>query len=181
MSFTVNVNGRAHTVDVERHAAAVGPARRARDDRHQIRLWHGAVRGLYSACRRHSHTILHHLDRQHRQFLDHDDRDRRLPRAQGSRKLGSMARFRNAATASRARSCPPRHCWRATRIRPMPTSTMPCPATSAVAGPILAFAKRSSRLRQAEGGSRMNTDHRPHLRRSFLQVGAATGGGLMQA
>jgi hypothetical protein len=50
----------------------------------------------------------------------------------------------NAATASRDRSCLPQRCWRATRIRAIPTSTERCPETSAAAGPMCAYVKQSS-------------------------------------
>src|SRR6266550_5778651 len=118
-------------------------------------------------------------------------RQRRAPR---SRRLGSSGRSFNAATASRARSCPLRRCSRATRIRRIPISTTRCPATSAAAGPICAFVKRSSRPRnRADREAEMILDHLASLaagadpspsandlsRRRFLQVGAVAGGGLM--
>ena len=132
-----------------RHAASLGVARRARHDRHQVRLRHGAVRRLHRACRRRRHPFLHHPDRQHRHLRDHDDRgDRRDGGGrQDPERPGSTARSFNAATASRARSCRLRRCSRATRIRPIPISTTRCPATSAAAAPMSAFAKRSSRPR----------------------------------
>src|SRR6266404_5679035 len=49
-------------------------------------------------------------------------RQRRAPR---SRTRGSTRWSFSAATASRARSCRPRRCWRAIRIRRMPTLTEP--------------------------------------------------------
>src|SRR5882724_5690746 len=66
--------------------------------------------------------------------------------APGSRKLGSIARSFNAVTASRARSCRPWRCLRATRIRRNLKSTTRWPATSAAAGPMCASVKQSSRL-----------------------------------
>src|ERR1700704_5723901 len=115
-------------------------------------------------------------------------RPRPAPR---SRRPGSTARSFNAATASRARSCRLRRCSRATRIRRIPTSTTRCPATSAAAAPMPAFAKRSSRPRsRAHREADMILDHplaaanrspSAHAlsRRGFLQAGAAAGGGLM--
>jgi hypothetical protein len=50
-----------------------------------------------------------------------------------------------------ARSCPLLRCWRATHIRRILTSIPRCPATSAAAGLICAFAKRSSRPRNRAG------------------------------
>ena len=45
MAFTIKVNGAEHR---RPHAAAMGPARRARHDRHQVRLRLGALRRLHS-------------------------------------------------------------------------------------------------------------------------------------
>ena len=61
---------------------------------------------------------------------------------------GSTRTCRSAATASRARSCPPPRCSRRTRIRPTTTSTARCPATFAAAGPISASAARSTARRR---------------------------------
>src|SRR5712671_7139978 len=115
-------------------------------------------------------------------------RPRRAPRF---RRPGLTARSRNAATASRARSCRLRRCSQATRVRRIPTSTTRCPATSAAAAPMPAFAKRSSRPRsRARREADMTLDHplaaanrspSAHAlsRRGFLRAGAAAGGGLM--
>src|SRR5712675_1839149 len=115
-------------------------------------------------------------------------RPRRAPR---SRRLGSTARSPNAAIASRARSCRLRRCSQATRVRRIPTSTTRCPATSAAAAPMPAFAKRSSRPRsRARREADMILDHpraaanrspsaQALSRRGFLQAGAAAGGGLL--
>src|SRR5216683_3113777 len=117
-------------------------------------------------------------------------RRRRAPR---SRRPGSTARSLNAATASRARSCRLRHSWRATRIRPIPISTTRCPATSAAAAPMSAFAKRSRRPRnRAEREADMIRDHLASpaagpdrsppasalSRRSFLHAEAAGADGF---
>ena len=79
-------------------------------------------------------------------------------------------------------------------IRRIPISTMRCPATSAAAGPMSEFAKRSSKPRNPPEGrltmildriasrppSRTNLRSANDLsRRRFLQAGAAAGGGLM--
>ena len=156
----------------------------------------GAVRRLHRAYRRRRDALLRHADRQRRQVRDHDDRgDRRdARRAPGSRRPGSTSRSCSAATASRARSCPRRRCSPATRIRPTPTSTTRCPATSAAAEPMSASARRSSRPRNRseQGACHDPRSHRFPLadpdqsaaasgpsRRRFLQAGAAAGGGLM--
>ena len=177
-----------------RHAAALGAARRARHDRHEVRLRHGAVRRLHRACRRRRRRA----PASPRSTASAPPRSRpsrrsaRRRRAPRSRRPGSTARSCNAATASRARSCRLRRCSRAIRIRPMPTSTTRCPATSAAAGPMCASAKRSSRPRNRTGRrltmiigiapiacSRPGSADTDLSRRAFLQVGAAAGGGLM--
>ena len=197
MATTIKVNGVDRTVDVDGDTPLlVGVARRARHDRHEVRLRHGALRRLHRACRRRRHPLLHHSDRQHRRAprSPRSRRSARHRRAPRSRRPGSTARSFNAATASRARSCPLRRCSRAIPIRPIPISTTRCPATSAAAGPMSAFAKRSSRPRNRadrEADNDPRSHHFPSRRlgsiaiseRSlparFLQAGAAAGGGLM--
>ena len=66
-----------------RHAAAVGPARRARHDRHQVRLRHGAVRRLHRASRRRGGALLRHPDR--------GVGDARSPRSRRSANAGGQA------------------------------------------------------------------------------------------
>ena len=52
MAFTINVNGNSTHRCRWRHAAALGTARRARHDRHEVRLRHGTMWRLHRACRR---------------------------------------------------------------------------------------------------------------------------------
>ena len=55
MSTSLTINGKSGDGERRaRHAAAVGGPRRARPDRHQVRLRHGAVRRLHRAPRRRS-------------------------------------------------------------------------------------------------------------------------------
>jgi 2Fe-2S iron-sulfur cluster binding domain len=68
----------------------------------------------------------------------------------------------NAATANRARSCPPRPCLRATHIRRMAISTMRCPAISAAAGPMSAFARPSSKPRNRPDSGADNDPRSSH-------------------
>ena len=167
MAFTIKVNGtHPQRRCRRRHASALGAARRARHDRHQVRLRRGAVRRLHRARRRCSDALLRHHHRQHR-------RQRRSPpsrpsarrrRARRCSRPGSISRWCNAAIASPARSCRPRRCWRTRRSRAMPTSTPPCPAMSAAAAPISAFAPPSTAPRQAEGGSIMSRHFDRHSR-----------------
>src|SRR5437660_1232830 len=89
-----------------------------------------------------------------------------LPIKDGERKYhwprGSTRWSFSAATASRARSCRPRRCWRAIRIRRMPTLTMPCPATSAAVARMSASAKRSSKPRNRADRGADNDPRSPH-------------------
>ena len=75
-------------------------------------------------------------------------RQRRAPR---SRRPGSTGRSFNAATASPARSCRLRRCWRATHVRRIPISTTRCPATSAAAGPMSACGLKRTFWRSRSG------------------------------
>src|SRR6201988_1295517 len=93
---------------------------------------------------------------------------RRTP-APASRRRGSTAKSSSAATASQARSCPRRRCSRATRVRPIPTSTMRCPEISVAAGPMCAFARPSSRPRRFEEAVMIITEI---SRRKFLATAA---------
>ena len=147
MAFTININGTPHSVDVDGDTPLLWVLR---DVLGMTGTKFGCGMALCGACTVHidgvADTLLHHADRQHRQVRGHDDRgDRRdARRAQRSRRPGSTMKSCSAATASPARSCRRRRCWRAIRIRPMPISTTPCPGTSAAAGPMSASARRSS-------------------------------------
>src|SRR6266478_2031109 len=107
-------------------------------------------------------------------------RSERRRRARRSSRPGLIWASCNAATASPARSCRPRRSWPRHRNPAMPTSTRPCPATSAAAAPTSASARPSSALRAER---RLVMAHQSgtlrHDRRDFLRVGAALGGGLV--
>jgi len=78
MAYTIKVNGTAHTSIVDGDIPLLWVvARRARHDRHEVRLRHGTVRRLHRARRRPSPPFLHHPCRQHRHFRDHHDRGNR--------------------------------------------------------------------------------------------------------
>src|SRR5262245_59929826 len=101
------------------------------------------------------------------------------------RSPGAIRACRNAATASRARSCRPRRCSSRSPSPPTRRSRPRCPATSAAAAPTRASRPPSSRRRAAaRGGHEMNTSTtqalEPHVgtisRRAFL--GGTTGGAV---
>src|SRR4029450_12050032 len=97
---------------------------------------------------------------------------------------GRGSTYRNAATASRARSCRPRRCSRRTSARPTTTSTPRWRATSAAARPMCAFGRRSRMPRRASHKDHPMNSNRftPHTasmsRRVFLKASAAAGAGL---
>ena len=162
MAFTIKVNGRPHSVDVDGDTPLLWVLR---DVLGMTGTKFGCGMALCGACTVHvdgvaTRSCITPID-SIGDVRDHDDRgDRRDARpAPRSRRPGSTARSSNAATASRARSCRLRRCSRAIRIRPMPTSTTRCPATSAAAGPMSAFAKRSSRPR-SRADREADHDHR---------------------
>src|ERR1700730_1757747 len=108
-------------------------------------------------------------------------------------KPGSSWRYRNAAIASPARSCPQRRCSPPSPTRPIATSTMPCLETSVAAGPMRASAPGSSARRMLRRVTRkgpdmildrisdvLERDSDMNLsRRQFLSASAALGGGLL--
>ncbi len=117
----LNVNGKVHEVDAPAgHAAALGAARPARPDRHQVRLRHGAVRRLHGAPRRRARVrscvmpvVGGRGTRGH-----HDRRPRRRDGSIRCSAPGSRRTSCSAATASRARSWRRRRCSKA---EPKPT------------------------------------------------------------
>jgi len=59
----------------------MGVARRARHDWHQVRLRQGALWRVHRAYRRRCKSLLYHPDREHRQFVRHNDRGHRSDKA----------------------------------------------------------------------------------------------------
>ena len=192
MAFTIKVNGRTHSVDVDGDTPLLWVLR---DVLGMTGTKFGCGMALCGACTVHVDGVAI------RSCITPVDsigvpRSRRSKRSALHRSVpdpeepGSTARCRNAAIASRGRSCRRRRCWRAARIQPMPTSRVRCRATSAGAGLMSAFAKPSSRPR-SHPDREADHDHGSYRatgpirrcrgdlsRRSFLRVGAA-GGGLM--
>jgi len=61
MAFTLLVNGKTHSVDVDGdNASPLGAARRIGHDWHKVRPAHGAVRRLHRAYRRRCDSVLCH-------------------------------------------------------------------------------------------------------------------------
>ena len=167
MPFTIKVNGAAAQRRRRwRHPPALGLARRARHDRHQVRLRHGALRRLHRAYERRADAVLRLSHRQRRRCCDHHHRGHRRDAGRGrrSRKPGSIWKSSNAAIASRDRSCRRARCSRRTQARAIPISTRRCPAISAGAAPMSASARPSSRPRPTARRRRIggNDDPLPH-------------------
>ena len=74
MPYDIRVNGVVRTVDVRRHAAALGVARRARHDRHEVRLRHGVMRRVHCASRQSRYSFLHHARRKRWRLRNYHDR-----------------------------------------------------------------------------------------------------------
>ena len=153
----------------------MGVARRSRHDRHKVRLRRRSVRRLHGAYRRRRDSFLSHQRRQHRRIRDHHNRDDR--RDAGWRKdPEGLARSRSRSM--RLLPVGPDHvrfgaAGEQPDIQRTPISTTRCPATSAVAGPMSAFAKRSSWPRNRPEGRDDNDprSHRSSLRRSGIFFG----------
>ena len=96
-----------------RHAAAVDRARAPQTQRHQIRLRHRPVRRLHRPCGRPRGALLpgHRIAGRGQARHHHRGAFARRPIIRCSAP-GSPSRCRNAATASPARSCRRRICWR---------------------------------------------------------------------
>ena len=120
MAFTIKVNGNTHSVDVDDDTPLLWVLR---DVLGMTGTKFGCGMALCGACTVHldgnADPLLHHPDRQHRHAADHHDRGHRRDagRRQDPEGLARPRGRRNAAIASRARSCPLRRCWRPTRIR----------------------------------------------------------------
>jgi hypothetical protein len=86
------------------NAAALGAARPARADRHQVRLRRRRLRCLHCACRRPSRAVLRDAARERRDPAHHDDR------GAGQRRSAACAAARLAAAPGAAmRLLPERH------------------------------------------------------------------------
>ena len=108
MSTSLQINGKSSDRQRRaRHAAAVGDSRRARADRHQVRLRRGAVRRLHRAPRRRAGALLPDAAVARRPArsvttIEGLSSDRGRPARPGG--LDRRTTCRSAATASRARS-----------------------------------------------------------------------------
>ena len=132
-----------------RHAAALGVARRARDDRHEVRLWHSAMRRLHRAYRRQSRPVVSPCDRYDRRQSRYHDRGRWRD---AGRRESAAGVARPGSYSMRLLPVGPDHVGggaarEQSAARSIPTSMRQWRETSAAAAPTCASAKRSSTLR----------------------------------
>ena len=98
--------------------------------------WRCAAPAPYISTARRSRSCVSRLGSGGKRSHHHRGHRRDAAAAKQCSRPGSSWRCRNAAIASRGRSCRPRRCWRRTRSRAMPTSTLRWRETSAAAAPI---------------------------------------------
>jgi hypothetical protein len=139
MAFIIKVNGHEHSVDVDDDTPLLWVLRDVL----------GMTGTKFGACTVHvdgspTRSCITSIDSVGDSEIMTIDPIGATPAGAKSRRPGSTARSRNAATVSQARLCRLQHCSRAIRIR-LPTSMTRCPGTSVAAGPMSAFAKQSSK------------------------------------
>src|SRR5712671_4748040 len=171
----------AHGRRVSRHALAVGTARRARHERHEVRLRRGALRGVHRASGRHSEAIVRDAGERRRRPCHHHHRGDRRHAGRQARPTG-LARSRGGPVRllpvgpDHVRRCVAREDTGADRYRYRPGDV----------GEHLPLRHLSAHPRghQAGGedvghgqGGRLNMAR--VSRRHFLTAGAAAGGGLL--
>src|SRR6202040_4279082 len=153
MAFAIKVNGNIHSVDVDGDTPLLWVLR---DLLGMTGTKFGCGKALCGACTVHidgvaARSCVAPIDSVGTSEITTVEAIGATPVGGKIQKAWLDRRWCSAATASRARSCPLRRCWQATRIRPTPTSIPPCRATSAAAGPICASVKQSSRLLNEPG------------------------------
>jgi hypothetical protein len=146
MAFIIKVNGHEHSVDVDDDTPLLWVLR---DVLGMTGTKFGCGMALCGACTVHvdgspTRSCITSIDSVGDSEIMTIDPIGATPAGAKSRRPGSTARSRNAATVSQARLCRLQHCSRAIRIR-LPTSMTRCPGTSVAAGPMSAFAKQSSK------------------------------------
>lgn len=161
MAFAIKVNGNTHSVDVDGDTPLLWVLR---DVLGMTGTKFGCGMALCGACTVHVNGpppvhASHLLTASAAPKSQRSKRSARRLRAPRSRRPGSTGRLFSADTVSPARSCLLPRSSRAIHIRRTPKLTTRCRATSAVAGPISAFAKRSSRPRNRPDREADN-DHR---------------------
>src|SRR5712671_6034986 len=174
----------------------MGVARRARHDRHEVRLRHGALRRLHRASRRCRHPFLCHSSRQHRRIRDHNNRGHRRD---SGRRQDSEGVARPGGRSMRLLPVGPNHvCFGAPREQSasdgfrhrrrdvrqhLPLRDL-CPHSrsdqaSCAIKRIGRLTMTIDHLTSEVAGSGPSLSTNGFSRRSFLQSGTAAGGGLM--
>ena len=127
MAFTVNINGSPRSVDVDGDTPLLWVLR---DVLGMTGTKFGCGMALCGACTVHidgiaTRSCITTIDSIGDSKVTTIEAIGATPAGARSSRPGSTMKCRNAATASPARSCRPRRCSQATRIRPMPTSMTP--------------------------------------------------------
>ena len=146
MAFAIKVNGTTHSVDVDGDTPLLWVLR---DVLGMTGTKFGCGMALCGACTVQidgaaTRSCVTPIDSVGASAITTIEAIGATPPAPRSRRPGSTSKSFSAAIASLARSCPLPPFSPATRTRPIPTSTTRCPATSAAAEPMSAFAKPSS-------------------------------------
>ena len=165
----LRVNGTDRTFDGDPATPlAVVPARRARADRHEVRMRHGAVWRVHGARGWPGDARLHHGRRQRRGQARRDHRGaqrrREPPRAAG---VACAGRRRSAATARAARSCRRPRCCKTT---PKPTDSQ---IDEAMAGNLCrcgTYLRIRAAIRTAAAGRHEMSPRVSVSRRTFLEA-----------
>ena len=192
MTYSITVNGQAALGERRcGHAAALGAARSARPEGHEVRLRHGALRRLHRSSGRRADAVLHRADLKVGAAAVTTIEGVGATAIGGrSRTPGSTSTWCNAAIARRARSCR-RAALLANNAAPDRRRHRPRDGRQRLPllRPIRASARPSSRppaCRPPNGdGMTSHADapaprrHHGLRRRMFLKAGAAVGGGLL--
>src|SRR5882757_9459546 len=174
----------------------MGAARCAWYDRHEVRVWHGALRRVHGAHRRRRDPFLYHHDRHRRRFGDHDDRSNRRD-SSGRQDPESLARPRGRSvrllpvgpdhvcrSAPREQSISDGFRYRRRDGREHLPLWHLCPhSRSDQAGRAIERTGRLTMISDHINSRAACPDPSPSAnglsRRTFLKAGAAAGGGLM--
>ena len=159
------------------HAAPVGAPRRARDDRHQVRLRHRPVRRLHRASRRRADALVHHRGRHAAgkavttiEAIGETPAGKAIQQAWLDLEVVQCGYCQSGQIMSAAALLAENP------ARPTTTSTRRCPATSAAAAPMSASARPSSRrpgrwARREAGHDGIAAGLDPHVTRRCVPPG----------
>ena len=195
MAFTISVNGKTHSVDVDDDTPMLWVLRDVLGmTGTKFGCGLGAVRRVHDPSRWQAGALMHHADLCRGRQAHHDDRGHRR---HSRRQEDSAGLDRAGGAAMRLLPVRPDHvrdgvARRQAQSDAIAISTTRCPGTSVAAAPMCASARESSTRRMVRRATRrgpdMTSDRIIDLvesdgvdlsRRHFLSVSAAVGGGLL--